>query len=80
MRLAVRDSRFCCAFQPKVDIRTQQVVGVEALIRLRDENGEIQGPSEFIGLATQFDINPFQPKRVRASSLSSAILAVSNFP
>src|SRR6202030_4388171 len=33
LRLAVRDGRFCCAFQPKVDIRSQEVVGVEALIR-----------------------------------------------
>jgi c-di-GMP phosphodiesterase Gmr len=51
LRLAIRDRRFCCAFQPKVDIRTQEVVGVEALIRLRDEDGVLHAPSEFIGLA-----------------------------
>ena len=56
LRLAVRDSRFCCAFQPKVDIRTQEVVGVEALIRLRDEDGVIQAPSEFIGLAVDLGL------------------------
>jgi EAL domain-containing protein (putative c-di-GMP-specific phosphodiesterase class I) len=56
LRLAVRDGRFCCAFQPKVDIRSQEVVGVEALIRLRDEDGEIQAPGEFIGLATELGL------------------------
>ena len=56
LRLAVRDGRFCCAFQPKVDIRTQEVVGVEALIRLRDEDGMIQGPGEFIGLALELGL------------------------
>jgi diguanylate cyclase (GGDEF)-like protein len=56
LRLAVRDSRFCCVFQPKVDIRTQDVVGVEALIRLRDEDGVIQSPGEFIGLAIELGL------------------------
>jgi c-di-GMP phosphodiesterase Gmr len=56
LRLAVRDGRFCCAFQPKVDIRTQEVVGVEALIRLRDEDGVIQAPGEFIALAIELGL------------------------
>jgi diguanylate cyclase (GGDEF)-like protein len=56
LRLAVRDRRFCCAFQPKVDIRTEEVAGVEALIRLRDEDGVIQAPGQFIGLATELGL------------------------
>jgi diguanylate cyclase (GGDEF)-like protein len=56
LRLAVRDGRFCCAFQPKVDMRTQEVAGVEALIRLRDEDGVIQAPGEFIGLAAELGL------------------------
>jgi c-di-GMP phosphodiesterase Gmr len=56
LRLAVRDGSVCCAFQPKVDIRTQDVVGVEALVRLRDEDGVIQPPSEFIGLAIELGL------------------------
>ena len=56
LRLAVRDGRFCCAFQPKVDIRTHDVVGVEALIRLRDEDGVIQAPGDFIGLAVELGL------------------------
>jgi len=56
LRLGIRDGRFCCAFQPKFDIRTQEVVGVEALIRLRDEDGIMQGPSGFIGLAIELGL------------------------
>ena len=56
LRLAVRDGRFCCAYQPKVDICTEEIVGVEALIRLRDEEGMIQAPSEFIGLAVELGL------------------------
>jgi diguanylate cyclase (GGDEF)-like protein len=56
LRLAVRDGRFCCAFQPKVDIRTEEVVGVEALIRLRDEDGVIQPPGQFVGLAIELSL------------------------
>ena len=55
LRLAIRDRQFCCAFQPKVDIHTQQVVGFETLVRWRDEDGEIQPPGEFIELATNSD-------------------------
>jgi len=59
LRLAIRDKKFCCAFQPKVDIKTHNVVGVEALVRWRDENGEIHSPGEFIGLAIELGlINP----------------------
>jgi len=56
LRLAVRDGDFCCAFQPKVDMRTEEVAGVEALIRLRDADGVIQAPGEFIGLAAELGL------------------------
>ena len=56
LRLAIRDGRFVCAFQPKVDIRTHEVVGLEALIRWRDEAGEIQGPGDFISLAAELGL------------------------
>jgi diguanylate cyclase (GGDEF)-like protein/PAS domain S-box-containing protein len=56
LRLAIRDRRFCCAFQPKVDIRSQEVVGFETLIRWRDDNTEIQPPGAFIGLAIELGV------------------------
>jgi cyclic di-GMP phosphodiesterase Gmr len=56
LRLAIRDCRFCCAFQPKVDIRSQEVVGFETLVRWRDDQGEIHPPSSFIGLAIELGL------------------------
>jgi c-di-GMP phosphodiesterase Gmr len=56
LRLAIRDCQFCCAFQPKVDIRSQEVVGFETLVRWIDGDGEIQTPNDFIGLATELGL------------------------
>ena len=56
LRLAILEKRFCCAFQPKVDIRTQDVKGIEALVRLRDDEGVIQAPGTFINLATELGL------------------------
>jgi cyclic di-GMP phosphodiesterase Gmr len=56
LRLAIQDRRFCCAFQPKVDITTEEIIGVEALVRLLGEDGEIHGPGSFIDLATELNL------------------------
>ena len=56
LRLAIRDRKFSCAFQPKVDLHTQEVVGFETLIRWRDGAGEFQPPGSFIGLATELGL------------------------
>ncbi|MGY2049863.1 putative bifunctional diguanylate cyclase/phosphodiesterase [Methylobacterium sp. JK268] len=56
LRLAIRDRCFCCAFQPKVDLRTGVTHGVEVLLRWRDEEGVIQAPGAFIGLAIELGL------------------------
>jgi c-di-GMP phosphodiesterase Gmr len=56
LRLAILEKRFCCAFQPKVDIRTRQIKGIEALVRLRDDDGVIQAPGTFINLAVELGL------------------------
>ena len=56
LRLAILEKRFCCAFQPKVDIRTRQIRGIEALVRLRDDAGVIQAPGTFINLAVELGL------------------------
>jgi cyclic di-GMP phosphodiesterase Gmr len=56
LRLAILEKRFCCAFQPKVDIRSQQIKGIEALVRLRDDEGVIQAPGTFINLAVELGL------------------------
>ena len=56
LRLAILDKRFCCAFQTKVDIRTREIIGIEALVRLRDDEGVIQAPGTFIDLAVELGL------------------------
>ncbi|MCJ2012393.1 putative bifunctional diguanylate cyclase/phosphodiesterase [Methylobacterium sp. J-076] len=56
LRLAIRDRCFCCAFQPKVDMRSHAVKGVEVLLRWRDELGVIQAPGDFVGLAIELGL------------------------
>ena len=56
LRQAILEKRFCCAFQPKVDIRTKHIKGIEALVRLRDDEGVIQAPGTFINLAVELGL------------------------
>ena len=56
LRLAIRDRSFCCAFQPKIDFRTDEIVGLEVLLRWRDENGMIRAPGDFIKLAIELGL------------------------
>jgi c-di-GMP phosphodiesterase Gmr len=56
LRQAILDRRFCCAFQPKVDIRTKEIKGIEALVRLRNDNGVIHAPGTFINLAVELGL------------------------
>lgn len=56
LRLAILEKRFCCAFQAKVDIRTRDIKGIEALVRLRDDDGVIQAPGTFINLAVELGL------------------------
>ena len=56
LRLAILEKRFCCAFQTKVDIRTREITGIEALVRLRDDDGVIQAPGTFINLAVELGL------------------------
>jgi c-di-GMP phosphodiesterase Gmr len=56
LRLAILEKRFCCAFQTKVDIRTKAIMGIEALVRLRDDEGVIQAPGTFINLAVELGL------------------------
>jgi c-di-GMP phosphodiesterase Gmr len=56
LRLAILEKRFCCAFQAKVDIRTKAIKGIEALVRLRDDEGVIQAPGTFINLAVELGL------------------------
>ncbi len=52
LRSALEKGQFRSVFQPKVDILSRKIVGLEALIRLDDGLGNL-GPGEFIPIAEQ---------------------------
>jgi diguanylate cyclase (GGDEF)-like protein len=56
LRLAIRDRRVSCAYQPKVDIHSGRIYGVEVLLRWLDEDGAIQPPGDFIALAIELGL------------------------
>jgi EAL domain-containing protein (putative c-di-GMP-specific phosphodiesterase class I) len=51
LRSAVESERLFIVYQPQVNLHTGQVVGVEALIRWRNEDGTFVPPDRFIPLA-----------------------------
>ncbi len=79
LRLAILDKRFCCAFQPKVDIRTQEIKGIEALVRLRDDEGLIQAPGTFVNLAVELGLIDELTHLVLAEIVRSIDLINENF-
>jgi diguanylate cyclase (GGDEF)-like protein len=56
LRLAIRDRSFACALQPKVDIRSGKIAGLEVLMRWRDENGEPRSPGDSIAFAVNLGL------------------------
>lgn len=48
IRNAFESNEFCLLYQPKVNMHTGEVIGVEALIRWQDPNGHLLSPSEFL--------------------------------
>jgi len=79
LRLAIVERRFCCAFQAKVDIRTHDIMGIEALVRLRDDEGIIQAPGTFINLAVELGLIDELTHLVLAEIVKSIDLINENF-
>lgn len=48
---ALADNRFVVHYQPIVQLPGQGIVGVEALVRWRDEHGSLRHPGEFVAIA-----------------------------
>jgi len=48
---ALAENRFIVHYQPIVQLPGQGIVGVEALVRWRDEHGNLRRPGEFVSIA-----------------------------
>lgn len=53
LRRALRNEEFFLMYQPQVNVRTGQIVGVEALVRWRDPDKGLMSPAEFIPVAEE---------------------------
>ncbi len=51
LHTAIKLAQFVVYYQPQVDMRTQEIVGLEALVRWRMEDGTMVSPAQFIPLA-----------------------------
>jgi len=56
LRHALEIRAFRCALQQKVDIRSQAVIGFEALMRWVDERGDVQAPGQFLPVASELGL------------------------
>jgi len=53
LHLAIESGGFSLFYQPKVDLTSKTVLGVEALLRMHNENDQYVSPSSFIPLAEE---------------------------
>jgi diguanylate cyclase (GGDEF)-like protein/PAS domain S-box-containing protein len=51
LRSAVSEGRLQLLYQPQIDLRIGEIIGVEALLRWRDEQGQLLSPSSFVEVA-----------------------------
>ena len=55
---AVAEGRVVTHYQPVVDLRSRATVGFEALMRIRDDDGELLMPADFLDIATDAGLLP----------------------
>lgn len=53
LREAIAEERLEVHFQPKVSLADGSIIGAEALVRIRNQNGTLMSPAEFIPLAEE---------------------------
>ncbi len=56
LKIAVQNQEFIVYYQPFIDLKTNTVVGMEALLRQIKQNGEMVLPGKFIGMLEQMNL------------------------
>ena len=56
LRHAIDDNQLVLHYQPKVDVMTGQIKGVEALVRWQLSDGSLRFPDQYISLAEETDL------------------------
>jgi diguanylate cyclase (GGDEF)-like protein/PAS domain S-box-containing protein len=72
VRRAVSDRRLVVHYQPVVALASGEVVGAEALLRLRDEDGALVSPVEFVPIAEDLGLIGEIGSRVLAEACRTA--------
>ena len=72
LRAAISDNRVEVFFQPKIALQDGAVIGAEALVRIRHEDGSLRLPGDFITLAEETGLIVPLGKRVLIASCHQA--------
>lgn len=80
LRGAIREQRFVVEYQPIVDLRVGRLVGVEALIRIRDRDHGLLLPGTFLAVAEETGLLIDIDELVLADAVKSAAVWHRRFP
>ncbi|WP_328354626.1 EAL domain-containing protein [Mycobacterium sp. NBC_00419] len=74
LRQAIADSELMLVYQPKLDLRTNRIVGVEALLRWPRPDREVLTPEEFLPLVRRHGLMAAVTERVLNRALDDALV------
>lgn len=73
IKFALKENRFELYYQPVVTVEDKKVLHYEALLRLRDAQGELVSPGKFIPVAERFGLMPQIDRWVVQNSLEKLV-------